>query len=204
MNNTKLTVLFEGYSDLVENGMNANSSCTLLTGQKNVIIDTMTAWDGEKLIVRLKELNLSCSDIDYVVCTHGHSDHIGCNYLFLNATHIVGFSVSHKDFYHNVDFNTQLEYKLGEYVKVVPTPGHTLQDVSVIAKVPDLGTVAITGDLFENENDLNDESIWISAGSDSQELQRKNRNFILSLADWIVPGHGPMFKVKNVNELNIK
>lgn len=54
----------------------------------------------------------------------------------------------------------------------------------------------MAGDLFENENDLNDDNIWISAGSDSEDLQRGNRQKILEIADYIVPGHGPMFKVK--------
>lgn len=37
--------------------------------------------------------------IDYVISTHGHSDHIGNNNLFLQAKHIVGFSVNFKDKY---------------------------------------------------------------------------------------------------------
>ncbi|KAJ8937248.1 hypothetical protein NQ318_005562 [Aromia moschata] len=45
------------------------------------------------------------------------------------------------------------------------------------------------------QDDLNDESILNSVASDSRELQELNRNKILKLADYIVPGHGPMFKV---------
>lgn len=52
------------------------------------------------------------------------------------------------------------------------------------------------GDLFEKEEDLVDESIWmVSAYSEAPKLQEVNRNKILKLADYIVPGHGPMFKV---------
>lgn len=53
-----------------------------------------------------------------------------------------------------------------------------------------------TGDLFEREEDIADPSLWqYVAGSEDPEKQRQNRNKILQIADWIVPGHGPMFKV---------
>lgn len=45
-------------------------------------------------------MNLCPNDIQYVVSTHGHSDHIGNNNLFLQAKHIVGFSVSFEDKYY--------------------------------------------------------------------------------------------------------
>lgn len=41
----------------------------------------------------LAEHGVKPDDIDFVVSTHSHTDHIGCNYLFLNAEHIVGHSV---------------------------------------------------------------------------------------------------------------
>ncbi|XP_050308325.1 metallo-beta-lactamase domain-containing protein 1 [Anthonomus grandis grandis] len=191
----QIKVLFPGFSVLKDNIMEANCSCTLIKGPINCIIDTMTSWDGPKLVEALKENCLSPSDINYVICTHGHSDHIGCNYLFRNAIHIVGFSISQRDKYFlSTDFSQGDEYKIFEGCSVVPTPGHTLQDVTVIFK-NDKGVYAITGDLFEKEEDLSDESIWISAGSDSEELQRKNRQKILEIADFIVPGHGSMFRV---------
>lgn len=56
----------------------------------------------------------------------------------------------------------------------------------------------VPGDLFERVEDLQDESLWLElAGSEDEELQRTNRDKILLLADFIVPGHGPMFKVKH-------
>lgn len=37
----------------------------------------------------------------------------------------------------------------------------------------------------------------MDAGSEDPIQQRKNRSKIANLADWIVPGHGPKFKVTN-------
>ncbi len=68
---------------------------------------------------------------------------------------------------------------------------------------PDLSTVYIAGDLFEKEEDLQDPEIWKSAGSDNPELQIKNRNRVLREANFIVPGHGPMFKVTPAHRQNL-
>lgn len=159
-----------------------------------MIVDTMTAWDGSKLESALALHQISCKDINFVVNTHGHSDHIGCNYLFPQALHIVGHCISHKDTYFNHDFKAGEVYCINEYISIMPTPGHTMQDVSVIIE-SDKGTVVVTGDLFEREADLLDDNIWKNAGTDSEELQKTNRARILEIADYIVPGHGPMFKV---------
>ncbi|XP_069678183.1 metallo-beta-lactamase domain-containing protein 1 isoform X2 [Periplaneta americana] len=151
-------VLYDGYSKTQEFGMKANCTCTLLKGKKNVIVDTMTPWDKDKIVEALSHRGLACSDIDYVVCSHGHSDHVGNNNLFLKAKHIVGFEVSFTDHYFIHPFET--------------------------------------GDLFEREEDIADPSIWkYIAGSSDPEKQEQNRNKILQIADWIVPGHGPMFQV---------
>lgn len=52
--------------------------------------------------------------------------------------------------------------------------------------------VAIVGDLFEKEED---EDVW-HLMSCNKELQGKNRNKILEIADLIIPGHGAPFMKK--------
>ncbi|XP_066145267.1 metallo-beta-lactamase domain-containing protein 1 [Euwallacea fornicatus] len=191
----QIIVLFSGYSEIQENTMNANCTCTLIKGPPNCIIDTMTAWDGSKIIEALHKHEITPNDINYVICTHGHSDHIGSNHLFQNAIHIVGFSVSQRDHYSlSPDIGKGENYEITDNIKVISTPGHTLQDVSVLVKINNL-IYAITGDLFEKFEDLEDDSIWISAGSDNEQLQRTNRAKILKIANFIIPGHGPMFQV---------
>ena len=51
-----------------------------------------------------------------------------------------------------------------------------------------------TGDLFEKEEDLEDYTLW-QENSDDPEIQQQYRMEVLRTADFIVPGHGPMFKV---------
>ena len=70
-----------------------------------------------------------------------------------------------------------------------------MDSVSVIVKTQENKTVVIAGDLFEKEEDLRDSSIWVDAGSEDKKQQEIQRLRILELAEFIVPGHGPMFKV---------
>lgn len=43
--------------------------------------------------------------------------------------------------------------------------------------------------------DIEDDALWIHAGSSDKVLQRRNRYEIAKRAQHIVPGHGPMFAV---------
>ncbi|GLV33144.1 Zeste-white 10 [Carabus blaptoides fortunei] len=121
----------------------------------------MTAWDGERIIAALSTHNITADCIDWVVCTHGHSDHIGNNALFLNATHAVGYSISKREDYILHDFETEPEFIIDDEVKIRATPGHTMTDVSVIVNTADKGIVAVVGDLFEREQDIEDEQLWL-------------------------------------------
>jgi len=142
----------------------------------------------------MRQHGIDWKDIDFVVSTHGHSDHTGNNNLFLSAKHVVGNSVSYEHMYYDYEtiFNRDGVFKIDEYVQIVTTPGHTLSDVSVIVRT-DEGLVGVVGDLYECEEDINDESIWLNAGSENPDLQRQHRKAIMEQVDWIVPGHGPMF-----------
>lgn len=52
--------------------------------------------------------------------------------------------------------------------------------------------MALLGDIFEEENDDNS---W-KTNSKYPKDQDESRKLILSEADWIIPGHGGMFKNK--------
>lgn len=76
-------------------------------------------------------------------------------------------------------------------VSVIPTPGHTGQDVSVQVKGTSAGTVLVAGDLFER---CSDDDTWrdLSLNAAAQEVSRQKA---LNVADVIIPGHGLPFRV---------
>ena len=203
----KVYVLHDGYSELKTTKeaaipiMRANCTCVLIRNAiHNVVIDSMTPWDTQKIKDSLKMYNLGPDQIDFVVSTHGHSDHVGNNNLFLNATHVVGFSVSKGDEYYLHPFDKGVPFLIGEKnsadkIEIIPTPGHTMDSVSLVVNTKDNKTVVIAGDLFEKEADLKNHQVWIDAGSEDKHLQEFHRIRMLDIADYIIPGHGPMFKV---------
>lgn len=55
------------------------TAVTLLTGEKNYLVDSAGNAEevDEYVLPALKELGITFSDIDCLVCTHTHADHIG-------------------------------------------------------------------------------------------------------------------------------
>lgn len=198
-------VLQSGYSSVNPDGsMLANGTCTLIIGpSKKVIVDTLSPWDRDVLTNLLQQRDLRPCEITHVICTHGHPDHTGNNNLFTDAEiHIVGNSVYHKDTYSEHQFADGIPYEIdGRDLYIHPTPGHTLDSVSVVVNTRK-GRVCVAGDLFEKEEDIKDPSVWKEAGSEDESQQIKNRCLMLLLSDYIVPGHGPMFKVTNEMKLD--
>lgn len=89
-------------------------------------------------------------------------------------------------------FKEGIPHRIEENIEVISTPGHTPQDVSVVVRGTERGTVVVCGDLFECEDD---ENSWKKL-SECPEKQIASRKKVIEVADWIVPGHGCMFKVK--------
>ncbi|XP_078581665.1 metallo-beta-lactamase domain-containing protein 1-like [Branchiostoma floridae x Branchiostoma japonicum] len=193
----QVIVLKEGYAYADGPGcQRADGSITLVKGTYNVIVDTGNPWDKQHILDGLQRNGLSPGDIQFVVCTHGHSDHVGNLNLFTKATHIVSYDISKMDKYtvHNFTGDQKSPFRIDDHIEVIATPGHTHSDVSVVVKNTDQGTVVIAGDLFECEEDLSCDRLW-QEYSENKEMQEHHRQQVLEMADWIVPGHGRMFAV---------
>ncbi|XP_029382469.1 metallo-beta-lactamase domain-containing protein 1 [Echeneis naucrates] len=187
-----VSVLKPGYSILQADGtLKADGTITLITGPKTILVDTGGPWDRDFLVVSLKARALEPEDINVVVATHGHSDHIGNLGLFPAALLVVGYDISEGDRYYANKLADGHSYIIDEHVAVVPSPGHTGQDVSVQVKGTSVGTVFVAGDLFEC---CSDEDRWrhLSMNTSAQEISRREA---LHNADVIIPGHGFPFRV---------
>lgn len=174
----------------------ADGTISLIKSSQNIIVDTGLPKDKEVILKQLKANGLAPQKIDYVICTHGDADHISNNNLFPHAALIVGFDIYRGD----IAGFFQKNFKIDDNVTVAEMTGHDERSIGVLVKTAQ-GLVAITGDLFEYEYDWKRAREWI-AFSKQPKSHIKNRAKIWELVDYIVPGHGPMFKVdKSINIL---
>jgi len=58
---------------------------TLIKGKKNCLIDTGTSQNFKDIVNFCEENGVAISDLDMIINTHCHADHIGSDYLFKKA-----------------------------------------------------------------------------------------------------------------------
>jgi glyoxylase-like metal-dependent hydrolase (beta-lactamase superfamily II) len=183
----EVKILVPGYFEwLSENKLKASSTVTLIKDSgKNIIFDTGSSVVSTKIVDALKNEGLTTDDIDIVVNSHSHSDHRENNYLFKNAIFYVFSNTIKGDMYDF--FPTLKSMQIAPQTKILQTVGHTDEDISVICETKD-GVVGIVGDLFK------DGTSDVDFCRDEVKLA-ENQIKIKALSDFIIPGHGQMFKV---------
>ncbi len=192
----EVKVLLEGYAKQQGKGWLANATVCLVTTDKYKII-TDPGCNREKLLEVLNKEGLSTKEIDYVFMSHKHPDHILLAGIFENAKHITYDT--------NLMFNSDLitefdKHELGEDIEIIETPGHVLEHISLIVNTQQ-GKVGIVGDVIwwldseEQVFNLEQKDHSQAKGMNMQELI-ESRKKVLTMSDYIIPGHGKMFKVE--------
>ncbi len=197
----EVKVLIKGEHSKNEEGkLVIGSTVTLVKSSENIIVDTGSFLDKDKIIEELKKENLTPEEIDTVVLTHLHLDYVVNTHLFENAKIFCKFKGTYPGQVHspNKGYLERTEIadgvKITEDVEFLLTPGHTPDMISVVVNTTE-GKVVIAGDAFPNESFLDLEKQPNPLLMDVEEFN-KSRNKILEVADYIVPGHEDMFKVK--------
>ena len=198
----KVKVLVEGIHKFLGSKLEISCTTTLIKSDENIIVDPGSFINQEKLLKALEDENLKPEDIQNVILTHSHVDHTTNISLFKNArifmrfrgeTKCVGlFQKINEGILERFDI---LNEQIVKDVKVIETPGHTNDSISVVVD-SEIGKVVIAGDAMSSEEwlDLNKKgNIDLLYDVDKFDISRKK---ILEIADWIVPGHGKMFKVE--------
>jgi glyoxylase-like metal-dependent hydrolase (beta-lactamase superfamily II) len=191
----QIKILVEGYAKNVGGKEFASSTVVLIRESGlNIIVDSGS--DKKMLLEGMAKENLKIEDINYVILTHTHLDHcllagIFCNAGIFDNSEIYSFDgkiVAHGGLIPETD------------IEIIKTPGHDQFHCSVLANTKDLGKVAIAGDVFwwgENEKQETDLEGLLGhkdAFVKDEGALRKSREKILGIADYIIPGHGKMFK----------
>jgi glyoxylase-like metal-dependent hydrolase (beta-lactamase superfamily II) len=191
---TTYNILIPGYATKTDTGWLASCTTTLIKDSgKTIIVDP--GANKSLLLQQLKSESLKPEEIDSVFLTHFHPDHMLLTALFENAVIFDGETVYEKD------LETEYEGLLpGTTIRVMPTPGHAHEHTSLIMDTKQ-GKVVVAADLFwwtDDQEQIDDDKDELINRKDpftkDWDALIDSRTKVLAIADWIIPGHGKIFK----------
>ena len=194
---TEVKILIEGYAKKETEEVWHASSTTTLVKENGINILVDPGCNRKLLLEKLAEEGLKTGDIHFVVNTHMHYDHCVLSGMFENAKFLDGDTVYDQD---KTDAHGGVVP--GTDLKIISTPGHALSSCTLLIKNEQGETIAICADVFwwaDNEEQKTDE-ISLIQKEDSFTANKndliESRKKVLEIADYIIPGHGKMFKVR--------
>lgn len=191
----------EGLHGFLWNSISANNCNTyLIDGPARVLIDPGHVRLFEHVNAGLRQIGMSVADVDLVITTHGHPDHIEAVKLFKDAGVPCAMSetgwkhLAERGKFYGAAFQAESckpDFFLGEgdidvkglALQVLLTPGHSPGSISLYWK----GKKALfTGDLIFKDGlgrtDL--------PGGDGNTLKQSIQSLSQMDVDWLLPGHG--------------
>ena len=143
---------------ILGSGSEGNSTLVKL-GKVNILIDA--GFTYSTLSKRLNSISVSPKDIDYILITHDHSDHIGALKTFLKKNHPVlciskileKYSIDFK--YDNVKYYED-EFLIDDInIKILPTSHDAHDSYGFLIEYEDESLVYITDTGYIHERNLN-------------------------------------------------
>jgi glyoxylase-like metal-dependent hydrolase (beta-lactamase superfamily II) len=192
---SEIKILIEGYAKENKDGWFVSPS-TVLIEDSGLMVLADPGANKKLLLKRLAAAGLAPKDIDLIFVTHYHLDHILNIRLFPDCPVLDGNEINQDD--KITDYSGKIP---GTKIKVVPTPGHAFEHASLLVKTA-AGVIAVAGDLFWWEDGetrkINRANLLVKADPYVKDKAaiRRSREKILAAADYIIPGHGKMFKVE--------
>jgi glyoxylase-like metal-dependent hydrolase (beta-lactamase superfamily II) len=103
---------------------------------KKILIDTSSKENSKSLVQYLKQLNILPKDIDLIILTHAHYDHIENVNLFSKAEIYGNFKESINENHSRtpvININPIEKLNIKEFT-IYKTPGHTKEDIIILYK----------------------------------------------------------------------
>lgn len=164
----------------------ASSSVTLIIDEFPVIVDTALRFEWNEIEAGLRNAGVSADEIEMVVNTHLHADHVGCNGMFRcdKFAHPLAIKDAGAKGY------KECPKRISKNVRTMDTPGHCRGHISVVYKGDE--TVVIAGDAIPTKDN------FIKRLPPRIHIDREAamRSFaeIEKVADVIVPGHDEIIR----------
>ncbi|MCS3901611.1 MBL fold metallo-hydrolase [Methanococcus voltae] len=142
-----------------------------------IVVDTSTKDKKELLINKFEELDLKFEEIDYVINTHSHFDHVGNNNLFKNATII------------NYNNYKKFADEFSRYgIEIIETLGHTMDSIAVV-----YDDYVVAGDAIPVKNNIFRN--LPPKVRENEKLATESLNKIKNLKKNIITGHNGLLKI---------
>jgi len=181
----EIKVLIPGYTSADSGDEKTCATISLVRDGDIVMVVDPGVLESQKMLVdKLKENGLTIDEVNYVFLTHSHVDHYRNTGMFPKAKVIEFFGIWEGQSVE--DWKEQLT----KDIKIIKTPGHASTSLSLLVNTKD-GIVAIVGDVFWKENYPKEDQY-----ADEPIKLEVSRETVLKAADWIVPGHANIYKVK--------
>jgi len=185
---TIVKILVKGYyQEISKDQARVCATVSLAQDEKVVmVVDPGTLENKDILLSALKQEGLTPNDVTHVGITHSHIDHYINAGLFPNATVLEYWGLWNKDVW------GFWQEHFSNDIRIVKTPGHDYSCITFFVTTDD-GVVAICGDVFFEEGKPEIDPF----AADAKKLQ-ESRKLILKTADWIIPGHGDIYRNKKL------
>ncbi len=205
----EIEVLLPGYSIRTDQGSLGLCSVILIRGEKLTVVDVGHQGRRSLLANTLESHGIAAQEIQRVILTHSHWDHVQNTDLFPNAEIVIhakeleysrnprpGDHATARYFADTLTAHTVQEVKgdtqIESGVGVFDTPGHTRGHISVMVETA-AGPVCLGGDAVANAGDLArglpDFIFW------SEDEARESLKKVTDAYSVIYPGHDRPFRI---------
>lgn len=213
----RVDLIIQGWTLNTSEGRLGFCGVTLIdTGDRKILVDV--AQNGRRLLLleRLAQRGLGPMDIDTVVLTHAHWDHLLNADVFEHAEFVVHSDERRyvKEPHPNdwatpkytgaiVDRLRVREVREGDSVvpgvTVIETPGHTVGSIALVVQTAD-GTVCVSGDALPHARSTTTGLPAIVF--DTEEHARTSVAKIMDASEVIYPGHDRPFRRERTGEVS--
>lgn len=191
----KIKILVEGYAHKGKPGSYIASPTSTLIFHKSKTILVDPGANDKKLLSALTREGRTVADINFIYLTHYHPDHFLNIRFFPKADICDGETLWRSDkeyFYKNTIPQTDIQ--------ILKTPGHADEHTSLLVETSEYGKVCIAADVFwwedgkQKSDTIKDLMNHNDPFANDVKALKKSREKVLKVADYIIPGHGKIFK----------
>jgi glyoxylase-like metal-dependent hydrolase (beta-lactamase superfamily II) len=178
-------ILHEGYArDAGDVSKVASTVTLILDGGAVIVVDPGMVASREQLLAALAAAGPAPGDVTDIVFSHQHPDHT-VNAALFPAARIH----DHAAMYLGDEWTDRPAdgLVLSPSVRLMSTPGHTVEDISTVAATPD-GSYVCTHAWWGADGPADDPY------APDRGVLRASRQRLLEVATVIIPGHGPSFR----------